>query len=185
MNLSEHEIWVLSFYRTSEISGSLFFGRLARSLRPSSIQIDMSKHFADEAQHAWYWTRCIDELGARPLKIDEAYQDQYAGAAGVPANLMEVLAITQVFERRVISQYARHRRLEGLHPQVGETLDRIMQDERWHIEWVQKALESMEPEYGKEHIEATVRRFWDADREVYQRSAQEHEQRIAALQGRK
>jgi len=185
MTLPEHELWLLSFYRTSEISGALFFGRLARSLRSSAIQVDMSKHFADEAQHAWYWTRCIHDLGAQPLKLDDAYQDQFAGAAGVPANLMEVLAITQVFERRVISQYARHRRVEGLHPLVGETLDRIMQDERWHIDWVQKALESMEPEYGRETIEATVRRFWEADREVYQRTVQEHEQRIGALLGRK
>jgi len=185
MILSEHEIWVLSFYRTSEISGSLFFGRLARSLRPSSIQIDMSKHFADEAQHAWYWTRCIHELGAEPIKLSDSYQDQYAGVAGVPANLMEVLAITQVFERRVISQYARHRRVDGLHPLVAETLDRIMQDERWHIEWVDKALESMQPEYGRETIESTLRRFWEADREVYQRTMQEHEERVSALLRRK
>ena len=185
MTFPEHELWLLSFYRTSEISGALFFGRLARSLRPSAIQVDMSKHFADEAQHAWYWTRCIHERGAQPLKLSDAYQDQYAGVAGVPANLMEVLAITQVFERRVVSQYARHRRVEGLHPLVGETLDRIMQDERWHIDWVQKALESLEPEYGRETIEATVRRFWEADREVYQRTVQEHEERIAALSGRR
>ena len=32
MTLPEHELWMLSFYRTSEISGALFFGRLARSL---------------------------------------------------------------------------------------------------------------------------------------------------------
>ena len=57
--LSENELWLLSFYRTSEISGSLFFGKLARTLRPGPIQIDMTKHFADEANHAWYWTECI------------------------------------------------------------------------------------------------------------------------------
>ena len=44
--------WILSFYRTSEISGALFFGQLANALRPSRIQADMTRHFADEAQHA-------------------------------------------------------------------------------------------------------------------------------------
>jgi hypothetical protein len=72
-----------------------------------------------------------------------------------------------------------------VNPLIAETLDRIMQDERWHIDWVQKALESMEPEYGRETIDATVRRFWEADREVYQRTVQEHEQRIGALLERK
>src|SRR5207244_5261114 len=106
----------LSFYRTSEISGSLFFGRLARSMKPGPIQRDMTKHFSDEALHAWYWTSCIENLGAQPLKLREAYQDQYLAAAGMPANLMEILAITQIFERRVVNQYARHSRLSNVDP---------------------------------------------------------------------
>jgi len=64
--LSDDELFVLSYYRSSEINGSLFFGRLARVLRPGPVQHDLTKHFADEAQHAWYWTDCLDRLGARP-----------------------------------------------------------------------------------------------------------------------
>lgn len=179
--IREGELWLLSFYRTSEISGSLFFGKLARTLRPGPIQIDMTKHFADEASHAWFWTECIREMGSEPLKLSDAYQDQYVSAAGMPANLMEVLAITQVFERRVINQYTRHARLPDLAGPVARTLERIMQDELWHIEWVKKALESMEPEYGKETIERTLERLRAADREVYLKTTQEHEQRLDAL----
>src|ERR1043166_5120509 len=67
--IGENELWLLSFYRTSELSGALFFGRLARALRAGPIQRDLTHHFADESQHAWYWTRCIAELGdaARPV----------------------------------------------------------------------------------------------------------------------
>ena len=181
MPLPEDHLWLLSFYRTSEISGSLFFGKLARTLRPGPIQIDMTKHFADEASHAWYWTECIRDRGGEPMKLEDAYQDQYAAAAGMPANLMEVLAITQVFERRVINQYTRHARLEGLAVPVVRTLERIMQDELWHIDWVKKALESLEPEYGKDTIEKTLERLRAADREVYERTTKEHEQRLDAL----
>jgi bacterioferritin (cytochrome b1) len=177
----EDERWLLSFYRTSEISGSLFFGKLARTLRPGPIQVDMTKHFADEASHAWFWTACICEMGGEPLKLSDAYQDQYVAAAGMPANLMEVLAITQVFERRVINQYTRHARLPDLAAPVARTLERIMKDELWHIEWVKKALESMEAEYGKEEIEKTLERLRAADREVYLKTTQEHEQRLEAL----
>jgi hypothetical protein len=182
--LTDDERWVLSFYRTSEIAGALFFGRLAKSLRASPIQHDLTKHFSDEAVHAWYWTDCLARMGAEPLRLREAYQDQYFVAAGMPANLMEVLAITQVFERRVIHQYALHSRVTGLAPAVKETLERIMVDEKWHIEWVRAALKRMEPEYGPDVIEATVRRFWEADQAVYQKTMGEHEARVHALMQR-
>ena len=183
--IGEDELWVLSFYRTSEISGALFFGRLAKSLRPNPIQHDMTKHFADEALHAWHWTSCIDRLGGRPLRLGEAYQEQYLGTAGMPANLMEVLALTQVFERRVINQYAVHGRAPDLALPVRETLDKIMVDEKWHIEWVRAALHGMEAEYGKDVIDATVRRFWEADQEVYRKTVEEHAERVQSIIKRK
>lgn len=181
MPLSDDELFVLSFYRSSEINGSLFFGRLARALKPSPIQHDLSKHFADEAQHAWYWTDCIDRLGARPLKLADAYQDRYLEAAGLPMNLMEVLAITLVFERRVINQYAKHLAVPALHPEVTATIERIMEDERWHVQWVRDALSGLEDRFGREHVESTLRRYRAADQEVYAGALREYESRFAFL----
>jgi bacterioferritin (cytochrome b1) len=181
VSLSDDELFVLSYYRSSEINGSLFFGRLARVLKPGPVQHDLTKHFADEAQHAWYWTRCIDELGSRPLKLAEAYQDRYLEAAGLPLNLMEVLAITLVFERRVINQYAKHLALPGLAPQIGATIGRIMEDERWHVQWVRDALAGLEERFGKDHVDATLRRYREADREVYADTLAEYEQRLGFL----
>lgn len=179
--LTENEKWLLSFYRTSEISGALFFGRLARSLPSGPIQTDLTKHFADESQHAWYWTKCLQTLDAEPLKLDNAYQDQYISAAGMPANIMEILGITLIFEKRVIGQYALHRQATDLNPEVKKTIDLIVEDEKWHIDWVTKALQSLEPEYGKEHIDSTLKRFYEADKQVYLKTVQEHEERIAGI----
>src|SRR5260370_16675081 len=92
--LNENELWLLSFYRSSEISGSLFFGRLARSMKPGAIQKDMTKHFSDEALHAWYWTSCIDALGAKPIRLSSSSQHHYLTTAGTPTNLMQTLALT-------------------------------------------------------------------------------------------
>jgi len=183
MDLSDDELWVLSYYRTSEINGSLFFGRLARTLKPSPIQHDLTKHFADEAQHAWYWTDCLDRLGTRPLKMSDAYQDQYLEAAGLPVNLMEIMAITLVFERRVINQYAKHLAAPGVRLEVKDTIDRIMDDERWHVQWVRDALTGMEDRFGKDHIAETLRRYKQADREVYANTLAEHEARLGFLLG--
>jgi bacterioferritin (cytochrome b1) len=181
MKLSDNERWLLSFYRTSEISGSLFFGRLARSMRPGPVQCDMTKHFADEAQHAYYWTECIQHFGEEPYKLSLSYQDQYVSACGIPANLMEVLAITQIFEKRVINQYAKHIRVPGLQPKITQTIERIMEDEKWHIQWVRDALKAMEPKWGKDYIDETKRKFRDADQEVYEKTMKEHEDRIGEL----
>lgn len=181
MNLSENERWLLSFYRTSEISGSLFFGRLARTLPPGPVQMDMTRHFADEAQHARYWTDCLDRLGATPLRLPNSYQDQYINAAGMPVNLMEVLALTQVFERRVIRQYVKHLTAQGLNPVIKETLTRIIDEEKWHIEWISGALVELEPKFGRARIEQTLARFTAADLAVYAATAKEHEERVEAL----
>jgi bacterioferritin (cytochrome b1) len=181
--LTNNELWLLSFYRTSEISGSLFFGRLARSMKPGRTQHDMTKHFADEAAHAWQWTNCIETLGESPLKLTHAYQDNYLEAAGIPANLMEVLAVTQVFEQRVIGQYAMHAKVPELEPTIKDTLKIIMADERWHIEWIKRALAEMEKEYGPAEIEAALARFRQADRLVYEQASLEHEDQLATLLG--
>jgi bacterioferritin (cytochrome b1) len=180
-SLGDAQRWLLSYYRSSEISGALFFGRLARAQAPGPLQEDLTRHFADEAQHARYWTDCISELGASALKLGVSYQDQYLVAAGLPANLMEVLAVTSVFERRVVNQYARHLAVPGLEPAVARTLLKIMDDERWHIVWVRQALKDMEDEYGANQVKETVRRYQAADRQVYGATMREHEERLGFL----
>lgn len=180
-NFDENDRWLLSFYRTSEIGGSLFFGRLARTLRPGPTQVDMTKHFADEAQHAWYWTECMQKLGVTPLSLRDNYQDQYSSAVGVPANLMEVLALTQVFEKRVVGQYAKHASIATINPVVKETIIKIMKDEKWHIEWIKGALDNMVNDYGRENIDAAIKKFTEADEKVYQDTLKEHEDRVHHL----
>ena len=106
---------------------------------------------------------------------------QYLAAAGMPVNIMEILAITQVFERRVINQYAVHGRADGIPELVKSTIDRIVEDEKWHIEWIREALKGMEDQYGAETIKDTLRRYTLADREVYANTAKEHSERLGDL----
>lgn len=180
-SLSENDLWLLSYYRSSEINGALFFGRVARSLKPGPLQGDVTHHFADEANHAKLWTRCIEGLDANAIKLSDGYQDQYLKAVGLPANLMEVMAITQVFEKRVIGQYHRHLRSPDIHPLVRETIETIMEDERWHVKYVREALEGMAETYGEEHTADTLRRFTQADEEVYADTLAEYGERISFL----
>ncbi len=181
INNDEH--WVLSYYRLSEITGSLFFGRVARTLNDHPLVCELTKHYADEAQHAWLWADCLRRLGCRPQAHDRAYQDQYASFIGAPANIMEVLAVTQVFEQRVIGQYARHLKRPDLHPVVRDTLSAIMLDERWHLTWVRAALRSMYADYGEDSVRAALTRCREADRAVFQTTISDASERLTWLFG--
>lgn len=177
--MTENELWLASFYRSSEISGALFFGRVARTVR-GPLQRDVTHHFADEAAHAAYWTQCIGDLGARAIPMRDAYQDRYLEAVGVPASLMEVMAITHVFEKRVINQYHSHLRREETPAPVRETITKIMRDERWHVRYVRDALTAMADRYGAAEIEATLARFTAADEEIYAKALAEYGERLAS-----
>ena len=179
--LSENEKWVLSFYRQSEITGALFFGRLAQYLPYNELRNEITHHFADEAQHARYWTKCITDLGENPIRLNDSYQDKYFDAIGVPTNIMEILAITQIFEKRVIDQYNRHLRTENINPIVAETFKKIMADEAWHVKWVSDALKDMAPKFGQEMIDKTIARYKKADEEIYGNFLKEHEERVSFL----
>ena len=95
---------------------------------------------------------------------------------------MEVMAITHVFEKRAIYAYRRHLRQAGTHPAITGTIERIMQDERWHVSYVKEALDTMSREVGEETVNATLRRFATADDEVYARTLDEFGERMDFLQ---
>jgi rubrerythrin len=177
----EAERWLLSYYRASEIDGALFFGRLAKVIRDPAVQYDLTRHFADESQHSRWWTDCMDELGIRPTKITSSYQDAYLEAGGTPANVMEVLAVTLAFEKRVAGSYAAHARVATIAPPIRATLAKIMKDEGWHIHWVSKTLETLKPRYGADTVTAAIERYAAADREVYQRTLAEHDEIVHSL----
>ena len=174
----DHERWIMSFYRSSEITGALFFGRIAGYLPAGPIQSDLTHHFADESMHACYWTKAMDECGYQPERIKDAYQDAYLDAVGLPVNMMEILAITSVFEHRVIAQYAKHLRVPNLNPYIANTIETIMEDEKWHIKWIGDALKQMESEYGKDTIKSTLKRYQKADKEIYHKLVSENQERL-------
>lgn len=165
--MKDSDRWLLSFYRASELQGALFFGRLARNIRDERLACDMTAHFADEARHASLFTECLREMGAGPWDVGRAYQDAYLEAAGLPASLMEVLALTHVFECRVMRQYARHLREPRLHPAIARTLEAIMRDERHHVAWTGAALARLRGEDGAEAVDAALTRFRAADELVH------------------
>ena len=167
LEISENELWLLSYYRESELAGGLLMGRLARETDDDDLRVRLTEHCAEEARHAWAWTECILRVGGTPKKVSETYQSRYHAAVGNPTNLLEVLALTQIFERRVVRHFRAHQSWPGTHPEVKRTLQQLIEEEAGHIRWVKDRLDAYAAANGETVVKEMMERFKRIDEEVY------------------
>jgi acyl carrier protein/rubrerythrin len=167
LEIDENELWILSYYRASELAGALVMGRLAGLTDDDDLRVNLTEHCAEEAGHAWLWTRTILEVGGKPLKVSETYQTRYYAETGPPTTVIEVLALTQVFERRVMKHFRHHLSRPGTHPAVARTLRQMIADEAGHIGWVKRRLDRCTDQAGGWAVAETLRRFVEVDHKVY------------------
>jgi acyl carrier protein/bacterioferritin (cytochrome b1) len=167
MEIDENELWILSYYRASELAGALVMGRLAHQTDDDDLRVHLTEHCAEEANHAWLWTQAILEVGGTPRRVAETYQSRYYAEIGPPTTVLEVLALTQVFERRVVRHFRDHLRRPETHPAVARTLRRMVAEEVGHIGWVKDRLDRFERETGSGAVAEVLRRFAEVDRKVY------------------
>ena len=125
MPVTPSEIALLNFYRASELHGGLILGQIVRRTRDPQLILSLTRHSAEEVMHALLWTETIIAIGGRPAPVRDTYQTRYAEAVGTPLTLLEVLALTQIFERRVYRHFTLHLRVPGVHPMVAATLQRM------------------------------------------------------------
>src|SRR5687767_15814052 len=71
MEISENDLWILSYYRESELAGSLVMGRLARETDDDDLRVHLTEHCAEEAMHSWLWTQAIVKVGGTPRRVAE------------------------------------------------------------------------------------------------------------------
>ena len=162
MQITERELTLLNFYRASELQGGLILGRLVQHVREPDLILRLTTHGAEEVLHAQLWTETIVDVGGQPSPTTDTYQSRYATAIGTPTSLLEVLALTQVFERGVYRHFMLHLRRPGTHPRIQATLRRMLDDERGHLSWVKDWLDS---QTGARHsaIPALLRRYTAVD----------------------
>lgn len=171
-NVTDEELWILSYYRSSELSGALLMGKLARRTKDAELRARLTWHFAEEARHALRWTEIIRMLGADPLLITETYQSNYFAAAGIPKDDLEFLAITQVFEKRVAYHFTLHSRMPGVHPLIRRMLAVMTRDEGPHISWVRAKLDACERSGKGMRVKKMLDRYTKIDKKVYIKEAE-------------
>lgn len=183
MRISDNELWILSYYRESELAGGLIMGRLARETDDDELRVHLTQHCAEETMHAWLWTQTILEVGGTPRKVSETYQTRYLAAVGPTLSLVEVLALTNVFEKRVVRHFRAHLRRPGTHHVVARTLQRMIDEEAGHLSWVKQRLDRYAREKGATAVSETLRRFAEMDRRVYAEMLTYRERMGELLQG--
>jgi demethoxyubiquinone hydroxylase (CLK1/Coq7/Cat5 family) len=179
MTPSNDEVALLNFYRASELHGGLILGQMVRRTRDPELILNLTRHSAEEVMHAQLWTETIIAIGGRPAPVRESYQMRYAEEVGTPISMLEILALTQVFERRVYRHFTLHLRQPGLHPALSATLGRMLDEERGHLSWVKKWLDRQASVRPSE-VRDVMRRYAEADERVYAAISAEYGWRLAA-----
>ena len=78
--LSAEELHILSFYRASELAGSMLLGKLALHTNHDHLRVPLTEQCLEEAKHAWMLTQTIDKLGIHLVGYDHAGEEERAAA---------------------------------------------------------------------------------------------------------
>jgi len=128
--------WRLNWYRQSELEGALLLGRMVRAASNSFLVQKLTRHAADEARHAALWADAIAEAGLPTIRIFRSYQSLYGDHGGMPIGMQEVLAFTQIFERRVHKRFTTELHQTDLPTPARKAFEIMIADEGDHLEWV-------------------------------------------------
>lgn len=165
--ITDEELAVLSFYRSSELAGAVLLGRLALVTSYERIRSPLTEQCAEEARHAWIFTKLITELGGTPLRTTETYQSIVARSFGPPQDIVDILCLTRSLEVATLSHYQGHAALPGLHPLIRAALDEVIEDEVGHVDWVDDELKAAAAERGQDAIDRAARRAEDATQAAF------------------
>jgi bacterioferritin (cytochrome b1) len=162
-----YPIWVLSYYREAELRGANLLQRLLRKADDPLLQINLTRHLADEAHHAWLWTELIEQLGGEPAVIHLGYQRRLRSQVGIPSTVIDLLALTHVVEERVQQRYREHAERPGEDSRTVAVLRTIIADEEWHLAWVKDWLAAHEQEHEGEPLSALLDRYRALEANAY------------------
>ncbi len=165
--ISKEELHVLSYYRAGELNGAVLFGKLALVTDIDEIRIPLTRHCLEEAEHGWLWTKIIKDLGHVPMKITSTYQTEYGKEFGMPQNILEILCLTQILEKRVLSHFIKHLSMPNLNPIIKEALQKMIEDEQGHLDWIKKKLDN----FDKRQSDEIMERLSEIDKKVYEKMA--------------
>ncbi|MEW6298736.1 MAG: ferritin-like domain-containing protein [Thermodesulfobacteriota bacterium] len=167
MDKNSYNILLFSYYRDAELRGADLIMRLIHRIEDGALQEKLTRHLADETRHAWLWTERIRALGGDPIRIDDGYHRHLRRKAGLPSNLLDLLALTYVIEERSGKRYEEHAARPDVDPDTLQVLQEMRTDEEWHLSWVADKLHELEQTEGKEKVTAVLARYRAVETEAF------------------
>lgn len=164
----DQRIRVMSFYLEAELHGARLLLVMHNHLRDPDSQIKLTRHLADEARHAFLWTKRICDMGGTPQNIADGYQHRLGRRFGVPKDTIDLLALTSVAESRALERYQSHAQQEGVDDNTMAVLKAVSVDEKWHLAWVDAKMREIAKDRGdeqranraRERVRAIEREVW-------------------------
>jgi len=153
MSPTARELWLLAFYRNSELHGALLMGRLARAYSDPVLAANLTRHCATEARHAAMLTEALAALGSAIDLETGTIQSHYGEAGGIPTELADLLVLSEILEKRVLASYRAHLQRDDVSTVARRTLEAIvteMEEEEDgndpHAGWIDRALDGLPPQ---------------------------------------
>jgi bacterioferritin (cytochrome b1) len=166
----ESQLRLCSYYRDAEIRGATLLMKMMQWEKDPEAQVLFSRHVADETRHAWLWTKRIRALGGLPVEVPDGYQRRLGKALGIPANIVDLFALTVVVEERAVSRYMQHAASRYCDEATREVLDELTKDEKWHISWMEEWMYRLSTQrYGSDEKARTqMERYRRVEAEVFE-----------------
>lgn len=162
MNQQQRNLaWKLNWWRQSELEGALLLGRMVALADSAELCSRLTQHCAEEAKHSRIWGAALAELELPHVQIKRSYQSFYLRHTGPPGSLLEVLAFTQVFERRVHRTFLEEVRDPQTPQPAVRAYSKMLEDEKGHLAWVANWL------VGQSGASCELKRFEAVDRLVF------------------
>jgi hypothetical protein len=130
------QAWKLNWYRQSELEGALLLGKIVKTTADAWVSHQLTKHCAEEANHSLLWSNVIRELNLPPIRMFRNYQSFFLRQGSHPSSLVEVLAFTQIFERRVYQTFIRELKDATTPEPAKKAYRQMVEDKKGHLSWV-------------------------------------------------
>ncbi|MGE0823971.1 MAG: ferritin-like domain-containing protein [Candidatus Binatia bacterium] len=183
MDKKAYDILLFSYYRDAELRGADLILRLINRTDNLDLQEKLSRHLADETEHAWQWTERIRALGGHPIRIEDGYHRHLRRKTGLPSHLLDLLALTYVVEERSGKRYEEHAARPDVDPETLKVLNAVRQDEDWHLTWVGEALKELEKKEGGEKVTAALERYRALEAEAFAEMLVDEEKALREIAG--
>lgn len=144
MTIDNRENAVLNLYRASELHGGLILGQMVRRASDSRLIVNLTRHAAEQLVNARIWTETIVRRGGTLMAAMETLYDRRIAAGHPPVSVSDALSLVHHVERQTCAQLIAHLGNGDVHPIFDDTLKRMVDVERRHIEWVSAWLRANE-----------------------------------------